>query len=420
MHGSVTWKTIGSGCLGASRRQRLRDDAKVSKGVWQILARLIPVIALTLSFSAAAADRSITRLDGTKISFTEIDAQVARMMNAGNVSGLGVAILNDRKVAFLKAYGYRDTSTRLPLTVDSIMTAASFTKSTFAYAVMQMVEEGILDLDTPVQNYLSKPLPEFKDYELLAGDDRYKTITIRMLLNHTVGFDNHRAMNSGKIEIKFQPGSRYAYSGEGIRLLQLVVEEVTGKPVNETMKTRIFEPFKMPRTNMTWIEDRFAADHALPHDKENKPMALNKRMSASAGGSMQTSIADFSRFIEGVMRGKGLNRKTRDEMFKSQVEIRSRRQFPTMSTETTDANRAIRLSYGLGWGLFFTPAGKAIFKEGHDTGFQHYSVMFDDAGSGIILMSNSDNAEGIFQGLLETLLGNRWTPVEWEGYISVL
>jgi CubicO group peptidase (beta-lactamase class C family) len=120
------------------------------------------------------------------------------------------------------------------------------------------------------------------------------------------------------------------------------------------------------------------------------------------------------------MRGKGLKRKTRDEMFKPQVEIHSRRQFPTMSTETTDANRGIRLSYGLGWGLFFTPVGKAIFKEGHDDGFQHYTVMFDDAGSGLILMSNSDNAEGIFQGLLETLLANRWTPVEWEGYVSIL
>src|SRR5690349_15763215 len=103
-----------------------------SKGAWEALAGLIPVIALTLSFSATAADRSITRLDGTKISFAEIDAQVARMMKAGKVSGLGIAILNERKVAFLKAYGYRDTSTHLPLTVDSIMTAASFTKSTFA------------------------------------------------------------------------------------------------------------------------------------------------------------------------------------------------------------------------------------------------------------------------------------------------
>lgn len=370
--------------------------------------------------SLAAPARSVTRLDGTTISFAEIDAQVARMMEVGRVSGLGVAILNNRKVVFLKAYGYRDTATRTPLTVDSIMTAASFTKSTFAYAVMQMVEDGILDLDTPVQHYLSKPLPEFKDYELLVNDDRYKAITIRMLLDHTVGLDNLRRLNNGKIEIKFTPGSRYAYSGEGIRLLQLVVEEVTGKPVNETMKARIFTPFKMPRSNMTWIEDRFAADHALPHNKDNKPMPLNKRMSASAGGSMQTSIADFSRFIEGVMRGKELKRKTREEMFKPQIEIFSRRQFPTLSTETTDANRGIRLSYGLGWGLFFTPVGKAMFKEGHDTGYQHYTVLFDDVGSGIILMSNSDNAEGIFQGLLETLLRNRWTPVEWEDYVSVL
>jgi CubicO group peptidase (beta-lactamase class C family) len=107
-------------------------------------------------------------------------------------------------------------------------------------------------------------------------------------------------------------------------------------------------------------------------------------------------------------------------MFRPQIEIFSRHQFPTMDTETTDANRAIRLSYGLGWGLYFSPVGKAIFKEGHDNGWQHYTVMFDDAGSGIVLMSNSDNAEGIFQGLLETLLGNKWTPVEWERFVSVL
>jgi hypothetical protein len=95
-----------------------------------LLAPLYLTAALLAPPCAAAADRSITRLDGTKISFTDIDAQVARMMQVGNVSGLGVAILNNRKVAFLKAYGYRDTVTRVPLTVDSIMTAASFTKST--------------------------------------------------------------------------------------------------------------------------------------------------------------------------------------------------------------------------------------------------------------------------------------------------
>jgi CubicO group peptidase (beta-lactamase class C family) len=164
----------------------------------------------------------------------------------------------------------------------------------------------------------------------------------------------------------------------------------------------------------------YEADHALPHDKNNAPMVLNKRMTADAAGSMQTTIADFSRLIEAVMQGKRLKRSTRAEMFRPQIDIFSRHQFPTMETETTDANRAIRLSYGLGWGLYFSPVGKAMFKEGHDNGWQHYTVMFDDAGNGIVLMSNSDNAEGIFQGLLETLLGNKWTPAEWEGFVSVL
>jgi CubicO group peptidase (beta-lactamase class C family) len=382
--------------------------------------RLFTFLLVLVMVPAAAADRTITRLDGSKISYADIDTQVNRMMQAGHVSGLGVAILNNRKVAYLKAYGYRDTATREPLTVDSIMTAASFTKSTLAYAVMQMVEDGTLRLDAPVQAYLPKPLPTYEGYDELARDDRYKKITIRMLLDHTTGFDNlRRPRIGGKVVIRFEPGSRYAYSGEGIRLLQLVVEEVTHRPLNDLLKARIFEPFNMRRSSMTW-QPQYEADHALPHDKNNAPLVLNKRLTADAAGSMQTSIADFSRLIEAVMQGKRLKRTTRDEMFRPQVEIFSRYQFPTMSTETTDANRAIRLSYGLGWGLFFTPVGKAIFKEGHDNGWQHYAVMFDDAGSGIVLMSNSDNAEGIFQGLLETLLGNKWTPVEWEGFVSVL
>jgi len=383
--------------------------------------RLIPLaLALLLAPEMLLAEQAITRLDGSRISYADIDSEVARMMRAGNVSGLGVAILNNRKVAYLKAYGYRNTVTREPLTVDSIMTAASFTKSTLAYAVMQMVEDGTLSLDAPVQSYLAKPLPQYQGYDELANDERYKKITLRMLLDHTTGFDNlRRPRDTGKVLIRFEPGSRYAYSGEGIRLLQLVVEEVTHRTLEDVMRRRIYRPLDMRRTSMTW-QPEYEADHALPHDTQNQPMMLRKRLTADAAGSMQTSIADFSRLIEAVMQGKRLKRETRNEMFRPQVEIFSRHQFPTMDPETTDANRAIRLSYGLGWGLFFTPVGKAIFKEGHDNGWQHYTVMFDDVGSGIVLMSNSDNAEGIFQGLLQTLLGNKWTPVEWEGFVSAL
>jgi len=91
-------------------------------------------------------------------------------------------------------------------------------------------------------------------------------------------------------------------------------------------------------------------------------------------------------------------------MLSPQVQIFSRQQFPTLAATTTDENKAIRLSYGLGWGLFWSPYGKAFFKEGHDEGFRHYSVVFDEPKDGIVIMTNSSNGEGIFKEILETTL----------------
>ena len=87
-----------------------------------------------------------------------------------------------------------------------------------------------------------------------------------------------------------------------------------------------------------------------------------------------------------------------------------------MENQITDENKAIRLSYGLGWGLYWTPYGKAFFKEGHDEGFRNYAVCFDRAKNGIVILTNSSNGEGIFKDILETVLGNKFTPIEWEGF----
>jgi hypothetical protein len=73
------------------------------------------------------------------------------------------------------------------------------------------------------------------------------------------------------------------------------------------------------------------------------------------------------------------------------------------------------LSYGLGWDLYWTSYGKAFFKEGHD-GWRNYTVCFDDAETGIVIMTNSSSGEGIYKELLETLLKNTYTPLEWEGF----
>ena len=237
-----------------------------------------------------------------------------------------------------------------------------------------------------------------------------------MLLDHTSGFPNWRRFNDdGKLHIHFEPGSRFAYSGEGIALLQLIVETVTKRSLGDLMSERVFQPLGMTRTSMVW-RLRFEGDHADGYDEQEKSLGPQRRLTADAAGSMKTTPADFALFMQAVMQSQGLRKETRNLMLSPQIQILSKHEFPPLSAETTDENKAIRLSYGLGWGLYWTPYGKAFFKEGHDDGWRNYTVCFDDAKTGIVIMTNSSNGEGIYKELLETLLKNTYTPVEWEGF----
>ncbi len=168
---------------------------------------------------------------------------------------MGLALFNDGKIAYINAYGVRDKEKKLPLTVDSIMSGASFTKVAFAYMVLQLADAGTLDVDKPVSLYLPKPLTEYPNYADLASDPRYKRITARMLLSHTSGFANWRWVEDDrKLKIHFEPGSRYAYSGEGIDLLQLVAETIMKQPLETLMQEHVFRTFGMARFSMIWQE----------------------------------------------------------------------------------------------------------------------------------------------------------------------
>jgi CubicO group peptidase (beta-lactamase class C family) len=358
----------------------------------------------------------VRRLDGSAITPAEIDAAVTRVMSGAEVPGAGIAIFNGGRTAYLKAYGFRDKQKNLPLTPDSILTAASFTKVAFGYMVMQLVQEKVIDLDRPVCQYLPKPLPDYPQYADLAADPRYKLITARMLLSHTSGFSNFRWLNENhKLIINFDPGTRYAYSGEGIELLQFVVETVTGKPLEDLMRERVFGPLGMTRTSMVWQEG-FESNYANGYDEYGRSIGPVRRPKADAAGSMQTTLADFALFLEAVMGGKGLDPATRAIMLSPQITIPWKHEFPTLAFESTGANKSIRLSYGLGWGLYWTPYGEAFFKEGHIDGFMNYAVCFDGPKTGLLIMTNSSNGEGIYKELLETLIGNTYTPIEWEGF----
>lgn len=336
-------------------------------------------------------------------------------MTAAHVTGVGIAIFHDGKIAYLKAYGMRDTEKSLPLTPDSVMTSASLTKAAFATMIMRLVEDDRLDLDKPVEKYLPKPLPEYPHWADLQGDDRYKKLTFRILLSHTSGFPNWRAYEDDrKLRIHFDPGTRYAYSGEGYGLSQFCVEAATRTHIPELMDHNIFERLGMTRTSMVW-QPRFESDFANGNDEYGRSLGAQKRLSPDAAGGMQTTLRDYATFLSAVMRHKALSASVTETMLSTQIEIHSAHQFPSLAEAKTTGNDAIHLRYGIGWGLYTSPYGRAFFKEGHDEGWRHLALCFEN-GSGILIMSNSSNAEGIFKPLIDSLLGETKFPFEWEGY----
>lgn len=385
----------------------------------------ITITILFLFNLASGQTQLITRLDGSKIAASEIDKLAEKLMGTANIKGLNIAILNNKKTVFIKSYGYRNKPKNELLDTASIMYAASFSKAVFGYLSMKLVEEKILDLDKPLYQYLSKPIADYEYFSDLKNDDRWKLITARMCLSHTTGLPNVRWFNPvtseedtlGIIKIYFTPGTKYAYSGEGFKLLQLAIEEITEKRIDELATERIFLPLKMNRTGYIWHKTFGDDNVAVGHMDNGSIDFKRKRTEAVAGGSLVTTIADYSRFIENVMQQKGIGRKSYNEMLAPQIAIHSVTQFPPITNDTTTENEAIQLSYGLGWGVFKCRYGKAFFKEGNGGSWRNYNINYIDKGISVIIMINSENGERIFKELLDSILGDNCIPWKWEGYL---
>ncbi len=380
----------------------------------------LPLLLLALATPPAQAQKApvFHTLDGRTLRPADIDRTVQQLMDSARVPGLAVALLEDNKVRYLHTYGYRNLATKAPLEPQTAMYGASFSKAVFAYLVMQLVQEKRLDLDKPLAEYLPKPLPEYDAWRDLAGDARWPRLTARMALTHTTGLPNWRWIAPDKkLRFQFEPGARYGYSGEGLQLLQLVVETITQQTLTQLSETRVFRPLGMAHTSYLW-QPAFEQNYALGYDEQGQPLEKNRRKKPQAAGSMETTPADYAAFMAAVMQGRGLTPATKREMIRTQVRIPFKAQFgPLATVAAPDSNRAIRLGYGLGWGTFESPYGHAYFKEGHDDGWENHSVIFGERKVGLLLMGNSSNADKIFKALLERLLGDRATPWQWENYV---
>ena len=242
--------------------------------------------------------------------------------------------------------------------------------------------------------------------------------TPRTLLSHSSGLANFISFGEPdhKLRLHFKPGTRFAYSGEGLNLLQFVIETKLGEPLDVAMQRDLFAPLGMARTGMVWRED-FAANTALRYGADGRYLDTTHRDHPRAAGSMATTIGDLGRFTEALLSGKTMRRATRDRMLTPVVSINAAHQFPPFAEATSNEGPSVGLAYGIGWGLLTqTRYGPAFFKEGHGDGAENYLICFTRSGTCMILLTNSDNGELAFRPLLDRLIGDTVTPWEFEGY----
>jgi CubicO group peptidase (beta-lactamase class C family) len=345
---------------------------------------------------------------------TAIDAEAARLMAREKVVGMAVAVIDQGEVLHVAAYGQRNAERKLPLKTDTIMYGASLTKIAFAYMVLQLVDEGRLDLDRSVAEYLGRPLPDYDGYADLAADERWRKLTPRIILNHSTGLANLRSLEDDrKLRFHWTPGERYGYSNEGVWVLQTVLEQGLKLDVGAEMQRRVFDRFGMTRTAMQWRAD-FAANNADGYRMDGSFEPHDHRDNVAAAGSMDTTIADQARLWAGMANGDGLSSASRAEFVRPQFAVTSARQFPTLSPATDPRSPAINLSSGIGVMTFNDPAaGLTWHRGGHNDWTGNIAICQEARRRCVVFLGNSVRAELIYPELAHFILGENATPWWW-------
>src|SRR4051812_26444711 len=206
----------------------------------RLLSTLCSLLLLAPVVAAQTNGRTIRRLDGSLIKNSEAQALAERVLKENNVTGAEIAVLNDGHVVWVAGFGLRDKQNNLPMVPITTTWSASITKGVFAVYVMTLVEKHQLNLDKPIADLLEKPLDTYPEYKQtafeLVRDPRWAAVTPRMLLSHTSGLANFVFLEPDKkMHLHYTPGTRFAYSGEGLNLLQFVIEQHEHKPLEELM-----------------------------------------------------------------------------------------------------------------------------------------------------------------------------------------
>ena len=379
-------------------------------------------------FTSATKPSEIRRLDGSKITFADAEALARRNLAENHVTGAQIAVLNHGHLVWNHSFGLRARDPDLPMQDTTVTWAAGITESIFATYCVQLAQAGQLPFEASIRSLLPRPLDSYSLYHDavtdLVQDPLYSLLTPRNLLSETSGFADYSVEERDRrLHIHFIPGTRFAYSDDGINLLQFVIERRADKPLDELMQQSLFTPFHMDRSSLIY-KDSFASDIADRFDANEKFIGRTQRTRARAAVSMTTTATDLATFLTALLSPDKkaphiLDAKALRAMLTPVVAITTAHEFPTMDQQEGTEAQAVGLGYALGWGVLGqTRFGSAIFKEGHGEGAQNYLICFVKDRDCMIILTNSDNGERAFRPLLEGILGDTVTPWAWEGYAA--
>jgi len=351
-----------------------------------------------------------------------LEENIPKLMKAATVPGLSITLIQSGGIVWNQAFGVRNRGRQEPVTLDTLFEAASLSKPLFAYASLKLCARGVLDLDTPLVEYMpdrricmTLPTANSEPQQLELDIPRLELVTVRHVLSHTTGFPNWPPKEK-PLKIHFIPGERFSYSGMGYSALQAVIETITGQTCAEYVQADILEPFGMKNSRFVWTGQENLLV-AVGHDKNGKPREKRLWPEMTAGASLHSTSTDFAKFMLAVMQPSLENRfqlcsNLVEEMLTSQVQVNDslpwHKDWPK-----PEINLNERVGWGLGWGIQHTASGASFWHWGDNGTYHNFAIGFRQEGFGIVIMTNGENGQKVYKGILYESIGGEYPGLDW-------
>jgi CubicO group peptidase (beta-lactamase class C family) len=376
---------IGPGSAGAVAdvEPLLRDEsAAIRLAAADAMRRIRPPAPLSEERFAATLDW--------------LNHQVPELMHEARVPGVSIALMQRGEVVWSQGFGVSDARSGRAVTTETVFEACSMSKPVLALVAMQLVQEGRLDLDRPLVDYLG--------HDYLPDQPEHRRITARMALTHRTGFVNWRAGYDdmgGPLPLPFAPGSEYTYSGEGMLFLQRAIETIAGEPLDRLARERLFAPLGLVRTSFVWTE-ALERDLASGHREDGGFKDRTRYRRPNAAYSLYTTPGEYARLMLTLQHPEWLGDRALTEATVHRMLQRELRVDDEDAITRPGLARSVATYRALGWSLDVTPEGDIVEHSGsNSSGFKSFGQFNPAKGSGLVIFANGDGGYRLRAAVIE-------------------